>query len=47
VSKNWPSDSRIGYKPPFNLMELIQTYLYFEELENFENLFEWDEIMDI
>jgi len=28
-------------------MELIQTYLDFEELENFENLFEWDEIMDI
>jgi len=27
-------------------MELIQTYLDFEELENLENLFEWDEIMD-
>jgi hypothetical protein len=31
VSKNWPSDPRDGCKPPFNLKELIQTYLGFEE----------------
>ncbi len=32
VNKNWPSDPRIGCKPPSNFMELIQTYLDFEEV---------------
>ncbi len=48
VSQNWPSDPRDGCKLPFNLVELIQTYLCFEEeLEEFEGSFEWDEIVDI
>jgi hypothetical protein len=48
VSKNWPSDLRNGCKSPSNLVELIQTYLGFEEeLEEFEGSFEWDEIVDI
>jgi hypothetical protein len=45
ISKNWSSDSRDG---PFNLVELIQTYLGFEEeLDKFEDSFEQDEIVDI
>jgi hypothetical protein len=41
VSQNWPSDPRDGCKLPFNLVELIQTYLCFEEeLEEFEGSFE-------
>ncbi len=48
VSKNWPNDLRDECKPPFNLVELIQINLSFEEeLENFEGSFEWDEIVDI
>jgi hypothetical protein len=31
MSRNWPNDPRDGCKPPLNLIELIQTYLYFEE----------------
>jgi hypothetical protein len=26
VSKNWPSDLRIGYKSPFRLVEFIDIY---------------------
>jgi hypothetical protein len=41
VSKNSPSTLKIGCKPPFNLVELIQTYLDSEEdLEKLEDLFE-------
>ncbi len=41
VNKNWPSDPKVGCKPPFNLVELIQTNLGFEEeLERFEGSFE-------
>jgi hypothetical protein len=41
VNKNSPNDFRVGYKPPSNLMELIQTYLDFEnDLEEFEDSFE-------
>jgi len=48
VNKNWPSDPKDGCKAPSNLVELIQTYLGFEkELEEFEGLFERDEIVDI
>ncbi len=48
MSKNSPSDLRVGCKPPSNLVELIQTYLDFEkDLEKFEDSFEHDEIMDI
>ncbi len=48
MNKNWPSDPKDGCKAPSNLVQLIQTYLGFEkELEEFEGLFEWDEIVDI
>jgi hypothetical protein len=41
MSKNWPNDPINGCKPPFNLVELIPTYLGFEkELEEFEGSFE-------
>ncbi len=41
VNKNWPSDPKVGCKPPSNLVELIQTNLGFEEeLEKFEGSFE-------
>jgi hypothetical protein len=44
MSKNWPSDPRVGYKSPSNLVELIQINLDFEdELEKFEGSFERDE----
>jgi hypothetical protein len=48
VSKNWPSDSRVGCILTFNLAKLIQTNLGFEEkLEKFEGSFERNEIVDI
>ncbi len=48
MSKNWPSDSKVGYKLPSNLVELIQIDLSFKkELDKFEDSFEWDEVMDI
>jgi len=48
MSKNWPNDPIDACKPPFNLIELIQTYLGFEEeLEEFESSFERNEILDI
>jgi hypothetical protein len=48
VSKIWPSYPKDGCKSPFNLVELIQTNLGFEEeLEEFEGSFEDDEIVDI
>ncbi len=48
MSKNWPSDSRVGCILPFNLTELIQTNLGFEEkLEKFEGSFERNEIVYI
>jgi hypothetical protein len=31
MSKNWPSDPRVGYKSPSNLVELIQINLDFED----------------
>ncbi len=48
VSKNWPNYPKDGCKSPFNLVELIQTNLGFEEeLEEFEGSFQEVEIMDI
>jgi hypothetical protein len=48
MSKSWPSDPRVGYKSPSNLVELIQINLDFEdELEIFEGSFEHDERIDI
>jgi hypothetical protein len=40
-------DPRIDYKPPSNLVELIEKDLEFEELEEFESSMEWDELLDI
>ncbi len=45
--KNWPNHLKVGCKLPSNLVEFVQTYLGFEELEEFECLFEQDEIMDV
>jgi len=36
MSKNWLNDPIIDFKPPSNLVELIENNLDFEELENFE-----------
>jgi len=48
VSKNWPNDLKDGCKLPSNLVEIIQTYLGFEEeLEEFEGLFKQCKILDI
>jgi hypothetical protein len=39
VNKNWLNDPRIDYKPPSNLVELIEKDLGFEEeLENLKVL---------
>jgi hypothetical protein len=47
VSKNWPNDLRIDYKPLFNLVEFIEKDLKFEKLEKFENSLEQDENLNI
>lgn len=44
MRKNWPNDPRIDFKPPSNLVEMIEKGLYFEE---FESSFEQDEIVEI
>jgi hypothetical protein len=41
------NDSRIDCKPPFNLVEMIEDDLNFEEFEEFEGSFEQDESVDI
>ncbi len=48
MSKKQPNDPRIGYKPPSNLVELIEKDLNFEkELEGFQGSFESNELWDI
>jgi hypothetical protein len=47
VNKNWPNDLRIDYKPPFNLLKLIEKDFDFEELEKFESFLENDELLSI
>jgi hypothetical protein len=48
VSKNWSNDPRIDCKSTFNLVELIEKDLNFEEeLEEFESSFQWDEILNM
>ncbi len=38
--KNWSNDLRIDYKPPSNLVKMIEKKLYFEEeLKSFEVFF--------
>jgi hypothetical protein len=37
VNKNWPNDSKIGYKSPSNLLEFFETDMNLEdELEELE-----------
>jgi len=46
VNKNWPNDPRIGYKSPSNLVEFLEKDVDLkEELEEFENEFERDEVV--
>jgi hypothetical protein len=48
MNKNWPNDTRIGCKPFFNLVELIQVDAELkEELEEFQKTFEKDENLKI
>ncbi len=48
ISKIWPINPRDGCKPSSNLVELIENYLDFKkELEEFEDSFEHNEIVDI
>lgn len=49
MNKNWPNDLRIDYKPPFNLLKLIEKDFDFEELEKFESFLEIenDELLSI
>jgi hypothetical protein len=48
MNKNWSNDLNIGCKSLFNLMELIKNDLSLgKEFEEFEGLFEYNELMDI
>jgi hypothetical protein len=48
VNKNWPNDLRIGCKPFFNLVQLIEANAKLEEeLEEFEKTFKRNEILKI
>jgi hypothetical protein len=48
VNQNWPNDVRVDCKPLFNLVELIEKDLGYEELEEFEDSFErHDELLNI
>ncbi len=48
VSKNWPSDLRIGCESAFSLVKFIDIYGDLkEELEEFEGSFERDEVVDL
>jgi len=41
LKKKWSNDSRNNYKPPSNLVEMIEKDLYLEDkLEEFEGSFE-------
>jgi len=41
VNKNWSSDSRVGYKSPSNLVELIEKYLFFFQKVQKNKKFIW------
>jgi hypothetical protein len=48
VSKNWPSDPRVGCSSPFSLIELTEVDIALqEELEQYESEFEQDELLDL
>jgi len=46
VNKNWPNDPKISCKSPSSLVDLIETNVDLEELEELEKTFERDEIME-
>jgi hypothetical protein len=48
VSKNWPTNLRIGCECPFNLVEFLERDIYLEkELEKLEGDFERDEVVEV
>ncbi len=47
MNKNWPNDLRIGWKPFFYLVQLIEANAKLEELEEFEGTFKRNEILEI
>jgi hypothetical protein len=48
INKNWPNDSRIGYKSPSSLVDFVETDLILEEeLEKFEVVFEKDKVVKL
>jgi hypothetical protein len=44
---NRPNDCRVGCKSPSNLLELIWIHAYLDELKQFEEAFERDEIVNL
>jgi len=47
MSKNWPNYERVGWKAPYNLVELIDFELDLKhKLDEFEGSFEWDELQE-
>jgi hypothetical protein len=48
VNKNWPNDSKITYKSPYNLVKLLERDINFKkEFEEFEREFEKDEVVEV
>jgi hypothetical protein len=48
VSKKWPSDPRVGYNSPSNLIEFIKVNIALKEkLEQYEGEFERDQLLDL
>ncbi len=48
VTKNWPSDPKVGCNSPSSLIELIEAdFALEEELEQYEDEFEWDELLHL
>jgi len=48
VSKIWPSDPRVGYSSPSNLIELLRFILpQRKKIEQYEGEFERNELLDL
>ncbi len=48
MNKNWPRDFRVDWKSLCNLVEVIEKDLNLKEkLQEFERVFEEDEVLDI
>jgi hypothetical protein len=47
VSKIWPSDPRVACNSPSSLIELIEAMFLEEELEQYEDEFEQNELLDL